>query len=63
MWAIIHASSKLTNRPLLKGLHKDKEMHIVLDCPVEQIYSIMKQAMDVNMLSNYHNYFITNLVS
>ncbi|CAG0924413.1 unnamed protein product [Notodromas monacha] len=33
------------NRPLLKALKKAGETHIVLDCPVEKIYSILEQAL------------------
>ncbi|CAG0916801.1 unnamed protein product [Notodromas monacha] len=49
------------NRPLLKALKKSGETHIVLDCHVDKIYEIMKQAKEVGMLTEYHNYFFTNL--
>jgi hypothetical protein len=52
-----------SSRPLLKALKKAGETHIVLDCPVERIYSVMEQALQVGMLTEYHNYFITSLVS
>jgi ionotropic kainate glutamate receptor 2 len=46
---------------LLKALKKAGETHIILDCPVDKIYSVMEQALQVGMLTEYHNYFITSL--
>ncbi len=50
-------------RPLLKEVKKAGEVHIVLDCSTEKIQAILKQAMQVGMMTAYHNYLITSLVS
>ena len=48
-------------RSLLKGIKKDGEVHIVLDCSTEKILPFLKQAMQVGMMTAYHNYLITSL--
>jgi len=53
----------LNFRPLLKEVKKAGEVHIVLDCSTEKIQAILKQAMQVGMMTAYHNYLITSLVS
>ena len=50
-------------RPLLKDIKKSGEVHIVLDCSTEKIQSVLKQAQQVGMMTAYHNYLITSLVS
>ena len=44
-------------------MKKAGEIHIVLDCSTEKIQSILKQASQVGMMTAYHNYLITSLVS
>ena len=56
LWSIL-------SRPLLKDIKKSGEVHIVLDCSTEKIQHFMKQAMQVGMMTAYHNYLITSLVS
>jgi hypothetical protein len=41
---------------------KAGEVHIVLDCSTEKIQSVLKQALQVGMMTAYHNYLITSLV-
>ena len=50
-------------RQLLKEVKKAGEIHIVLDCSTEKIQSVLKQAAQVGMMTAYHNYLITSLVS
>lgn len=50
-------------RPLLKEVKKAGEVHIVLDCSTEKIQAVLKQALQVGMMTAYHNYLITSLVS
>lgn len=54
----------LTNasiRPLLKQIKNSAESKIVLDCSTEKIYEVLKQAQQIGMMSDYHNYLITSL--
>lgn len=50
-------------RPLLKQIKNSAESHIVLDCTTERIYDVLKQAQQIGMMSDYHSYLITSLVS
>lgn len=50
-------------RPLLKQIKNSAESHIVLDCSTEKIYNVLKQAQQIGMMSDYHSYLITSLVS
>jgi len=54
---------ELDFRPLLKEVKKAGEVHIVLDCSTEKIQAVLKQALQVGMMTAYHNYLITSLVS
>lgn len=49
--------------PLLKQIKNSAESHIVLDCSTERIYEVLKQAQQIGMMSDYHSYLITSLVS
>ncbi|XP_049532370.1 glutamate receptor ionotropic, kainate 2 isoform X1 [Anopheles darlingi] len=48
-------------RPLLKQIKNSAESHIVLDCSIERIYEVLKQAQQIGMMSDYHSYLITSL--
>ncbi|CAL4124065.1 unnamed protein product, partial [Meganyctiphanes norvegica] len=48
-------------RPMLKEARRDGVTHIVLDVERESIFRVLKQAQQVGMMTNYHNYFITSL--
>jgi len=52
-----------TCRPLLKQIKNSAESHVVLDCSTEKIYDVLKQAQQIGMMSDYHSYLITSLVS
>ncbi|XP_058809851.1 glutamate receptor ionotropic, kainate 2-like [Phymastichus coffea] len=48
-------------RPLLKQIKNSAESHIILDCTTEKIYTVLKQAQEIGMMTDYHSYFITSL--
>lgn len=48
---------------MLKDAKKSGVTHIVLDVERENIYTVMKQAQQVGLMTSYHNYFVTSLVS
>ncbi|KAG4074265.1 hypothetical protein HA402_008674 [Bradysia odoriphaga] len=48
-------------RPLLKQIKNSAEAHIILDCSIEKIYEVLKQAQQIGMMSDYHSYLITSL--
>lgn len=50
-------------RPLLKQIKNSAESHIVLDCTTAKVYQVLKQAQQIGMMSDYHSYLITSLVS
>lgn len=50
-------------RPLLKQIKNSAEKHIVLDCTTDKIYQVLKQAQQIGMMTDYHSYLITSLVS
>ena len=43
-------------RPLLKEIKKSEETRIVLDCDFDKLASILAQANEVGLLTDYHNY-------
>ncbi|XP_071747530.1 glutamate receptor ionotropic, kainate 2 isoform X1 [Lepeophtheirus salmonis] len=47
-------------RALLKEVKKTGEVHIILDCSFEKIQTILKQALQIGMMTPYHNYLITS---
>lgn len=51
------------SRPLLKQIKNSGVAHIVLDCTTEKIYDVLKQSQQIGMMSDYHSYLITSLVS
>ena len=48
-------------RRILREVKKSGEIHIVLDCEVEQVITVLREAKAVGMMTAYHNYLITNL--
>ena len=48
-------------RPLLKQIKESQETHIVLDCEFDRIESILVQAREIELLTDYHNYLVTSL--
>ena len=51
------------NLQVLREIKLSGEIHLVLDCEHSRIRTVMKQAQSVGMMTAYHNYLITNLVS
>uniref|UniRef100_A0A0A9XVL7 Glutamate receptor 1 n=3 Tax=Lygus hesperus TaxID=30085 RepID=A0A0A9XVL7_LYGHE len=50
-------------RPLFKEISGTTETHIILDCKTENTVTILEQAKEVNMMGDYHTYFLTSLDS
>jgi hypothetical protein len=48
-------------RTTFKELHKMGIRNIIIDVPRDHIYTVLKHAQQVDMLSDYHNYFFTSL--
>lgn len=48
-------------RKILKDVGRSGIKNIVLDVPTERIHTALKHAQQVDMMSEYHNYFITSL--
>ena len=47
---------------LLKQIKEESLMRIVLDCSFEKIESILRQAAEIGMITDYHSYIINSLV-
>lgn len=39
------------------------ENHILLDCATDSVLQVLRQARELKMMTDYHSYFITSLVS
>ena len=50
-------------RPLLKQIKEEGIMRIVLDCSFEKIESVLEQALEIGMITDYHSYIVNSLVS
>ena len=50
-------------RPLLKQIKEEGLMRIVLDCSFEKIESVLQQAQEVGIVTDYHSYIVNSLVS
>ncbi|XP_064086755.1 glutamate receptor ionotropic, kainate 2-like isoform X4 [Macrobrachium nipponense] len=48
-------------RPLLKSIKRSGETCILLDVAQETIYTVLKQAAQIGLMTDYYNYFITSL--
>lgn len=48
-------------RPVLKEVWRSGETHFVLDCSIEHLEDILRQAQQVGLMTHLHNYIITNL--
>lgn len=51
------------SRKLLKEINASNETRILLDCATDRVLDVLQQARDVKLISVYHSYFITSLVS
>lgn len=48
-------------RTTFKELHKLAIRNVIVDVPRDHIYNVLKHAQQVDMLSDYHNYFFSSL--
>ena len=48
-------------RRILREVKKSGEIHIVLDCEVENVITVMREAKAVGMMTAYHNFLVTSL--
>ena len=48
-------------RRILREVKQSGEIYIVLDCDVERVVGVLREAQAVGMMTAYHNYLITNL--
>ena len=51
------------SRPMFKEVKKSTETRIILDCAFDKIESVLRQADEIGMITDYHAYMITSLVS
>jgi len=51
----------LDYRPLLKEIKKSEETRVILDCDFDKVELILRQADEVNLLTDYHAYMVTSL--
>jgi hypothetical protein len=51
------------SRQLLKEVNATNENKILLDCATDSVLQVLRQADELKMMSDYHSYFITSLVS
>ena len=49
-------------RHLLRRLMQDQVRHVVLDCDVQSVPVVLKQAQQVGMMTAEYSFFITSLV-
>ena len=45
----------------MREVKKSGEIHIVLDCDVENVITVLREAKAVGMMTAYHNLLITSL--
>ncbi|XP_059617774.1 uncharacterized protein LOC132262512 [Phlebotomus argentipes] len=48
-------------RSVLRRVKLARDIHIVLDCSVEVLPEVLKQAQQVGLMTDYHQFIITNL--
>ena len=51
------------SREVLRGIKRDGDTNVLLDCKTEKIDQVLKQAQQIGMMTPYNNYIITSLVS
>ena len=63
-YTIINNQLLISNsRPLLKEIKKAGITHIFIDVRIERLAQVLKQAQQVGLMTSYHHYFISSLVS
>lgn len=56
----ISANQSDTNyRPVLRGVRLSQDVHIVLECSVETLPEVFKQALQVGLLTEQHQFIVT----
>ena len=58
----VDISKEADYRPLLKEVANSTDYNIILDVEPEHLISVLAQAREVKLLSDYYNYIITGLV-
>ncbi|XP_064489391.1 glutamate receptor ionotropic, kainate 2-like [Ornithodoros turicata] len=58
---IAQVNPKLSFRKMLKDIGSKKEFNIVLSIRAERLPQLIREALDVDMMTYYHNYIITSL--
>ncbi|CAH0555476.1 unnamed protein product [Brassicogethes aeneus] len=48
-------------RPLFKEIQDSSAFRMILDCHVDKILDVLKQAKEIGMLELFHNFFLTSL--
>lgn len=48
-------------RPVLRRVKLSDDIHIVVDCSVERLPEVLKQAQQVGLMTDYHQFIIANL--
>ncbi|CAH1800045.1 unnamed protein product [Owenia fusiformis] len=59
--AFTRPDSKPDYRPILKEIKKRAESRIVIDCDYTKVQDILKQAQQINMMTQYYHYLLTTL--
>ena len=55
--------TSLYRRELLREVKLSGCNHIVLEVNRDNIYNVLKQAQQIGLMTSYHHYFVTSLVS
>ncbi|KAI1287063.1 Glutamate receptor ionotropic, kainate 2 [Halotydeus destructor] len=56
-----HKPDRQSYKKLFKDITKRAETNIVLSIPVDKVHETLRQAQEVGMMTDYHNYLIANL--
>lgn len=48
-------------RSVLRRVKLSEDVHIVLDCSIEALPEVLKQAQQVGLMTDYHQFIITNM--
>lgn len=59
--SLVQVNPKLSFKKMLKDIGYQKQFNIILDVRTESLPLLFRQAMEVNMMTYYHNYIITSL--
>lgn len=58
---VANASQTNNFRPVLKTVRMSADRHIVLECSIDTLPEVLKQAMQVGLLTDQHQFIITTL--